>query len=45
MLVNLEFHLEYFIMGIFITWLLIYLKSPEPEIYELKKEKFENKCF
>ena len=45
MLVNLDFHLEYFIKGLFITWIIIYLRSPEPEIYELKKEKFENKCY
>ncbi len=45
MLVNLDFHLEYFILGLFITWIFIYLRTPEPEVYELKKEKFENKCF
>jgi hypothetical protein len=45
MLVDLEIYPKYFVLGLFITWSIIYLNLPEPEIYELKKEKFNNKCF
>ena len=44
MLVNIDFHLEYFIYGLFLTWLFIYINLPEPEIYEFGTEKFDNKC-
>ena len=45
MLVNLELYFYYFILGMFLTWIFIYIQLPPPEIYELNKEKFDNKCF
>jgi len=45
MLVELKFYNDYFIIGLFITWIAIYINLPEPEIYELNKEKFNDKCF
>ncbi len=45
MLVKLDFYFEYFIWGMFLTWFFIYINLPNPEIYELKKENFNNKCF
>jgi hypothetical protein len=46
MLVNLELYFNYILYGIFITWFLIYIQLPPPEIYKYKKkENFNNKCF
>ena len=45
MALNIDINLQYFLLGIFITWFFIYIRLPEPQIYELEKEKFENKCF
>ncbi len=42
---NININLQYFLIGLFLSWVLIYSKHPEPPIYELEKEKFENKCF
>ena len=44
MLVKLDFYLEYFIFGLFLTWLFLYINLPDPEIYEFGREKFDDKC-
>jgi hypothetical protein len=45
MLVDIKFDFSYFLVGVFLTLMLIYIQLPPPEIYELNKEKFDNKCF
>ena len=45
MLVNLDLYFDYFLFGLFLTWIYIYIQLQPPVIYELSKEKFENKCF
>ncbi len=45
MLIDIELYFNYFLFGVFLTWILIYVQLPPPEVYELSKEKFDNKCF
>ncbi len=45
MAVNMELHFNYFLLGVFLSWIFIYIHLPPPEVYELNKEKFDNKCF
>lgn len=45
MLVNINLYFDYFLFGLFLTWALIYIQLPKPEIYELSKEKFDKNCF
>lgn len=45
MLVDIKLNFSYFLIGVFLSLIMIYIQLPPPEIYELNKEKFDNKCF
>jgi len=39
-MIDIELYSFYLIIGIFISWFLIYINLPDPQIYEF--EKFNN---
>lgn len=45
MLVDIKLYFNYFLLGAFLMWVLIYIQLTPPEVYELSNEKFDNKCF
>lgn len=41
-MIDIELYSFYLILGMFISWCVIYINLPDPQIYEF--EKFDNTC-